>query len=320
MEEITIPDKDAPSEDRRRAAATAASAASSPPFGTTARIVVVRDVGTLTKDEVAPLLEFLADPLDTTELVLVGGGGAPPPALGKAVEKADGEKVTVKAAETADQLSDLSATVGVEITGAARKRISEHLGEDAARVPELVRVLRAASDGSTPLDVDDVEPYLGEAGSRPAYELNNALDAGDVAGAVERLRGLLGTADARSGKAMHPLQVMAMLHNYYRRLLRLDDVTITNEKDAAQALTELTGRKVKPYPAKKSLAQARALGSDRIRRAIDLLADADIDVRGGTGLDAELVMELLVARLAGLSRGSGRGGRSGARRASPRAS
>lgn len=308
VEELTLPDKEATSEDRRQAAAAAANAASSPPFGTRARIVVVRDVGVLSADEAVPLVAYLDDPLPTTELVLVGGGGTPPTSLTKAVTAAGGEKVSVRAGRAADHLEQQSTAVGVALTRAARDRISAHLGDDAERVPELMQILRAVSGEDAPLDVDDVEPYLGEAGARPAWELNNALDAGDVPGAVERVRGLLVSAGARTGGPMHPLQVMAMLHNHYRRLLALDDPAITNEEQAAEVLRELTGRKVKAYPAKLALSQARALGSDRLRRAVDLLATADVDLRGGTGLDGELVMELLVARLAGLSRGSGRRG------------
>lgn len=306
VEDVTLPDKEATSEDRRRSAATAAGAASSPPFGTEVRVVVVREVGVLSADEATPIVSYLDDPLDTTELLLVAGGGTPPASLTKAVTAAGGEKVSGRSGGVADQLQEQSTVVGVTLTKAARDQISAHLGEEAERVPELMQILSAASDSDTPLDVDDVEPYLGEAGARPVWELNNALEAGDVAGAVERVRGLLVAAGARTGKPMHPLQVMAMLHNYYRRLLVLDDPAITNESQAADVLHELTGRKVKAFPAKKALSQARALGSDRLRRAVDLLADADVDLRGGTGLDNELVMELLVARLAGLSRGSGR--------------
>jgi DNA polymerase-3 subunit delta len=38
-----------------------------------------------------------------------------------------------------------------------------------------------------------------------------------------------------------------------------------------------------------------------VRRAIDLLARADLDLRGETDLPAELVMEVLVARLSRLA-------------------
>ena len=50
--------------------------------------------------------------------------------------------------------------------------------------------------------------------------------------------------------------------------------------------------------AKKALEQSRRLGSSRIAEAINLIAAADLDVRGASGLDSAIVVEILVARLA----------------------
>jgi DNA polymerase-3 subunit delta len=57
---------------------------------------------------------------------------------------------------------------------------------------------------------------------------------------------------------------------------------------------------LKPFPAQKALAQARRLGPERIARAISLIADADLDLRGVVDWPDELVIEVLVARLAQL--------------------
>ena len=60
---------------------------------------------------------------------------------------------------------------------------------------------------------------------------------------------------------------------------------------------------IKPgYPAKKAFGNYRRLGGDGVRRAIELLGRADLDLRGDTDLDDELVMEVVVARLSRLGR------------------
>ena len=48
---------------------------------------------------------------------------------------------------------------------------------------------------------------------------------------------------------------------------------------------------------KKYLSQYRRLGGAGISQAVQLLARADIDLRGGKDLGEELTMEILVARL-----------------------
>jgi DNA polymerase III delta subunit len=75
-------------------------------------------------------------------------------------------------------------------------------------------------------------------------------------------------------------------------MLMLDDDHISGESEAAQILGTA------PFLARKSLDQSRRLGSARIAAAINLVAAADLNVKGGTGLSPEMVAEILVARLA----------------------
>ena len=50
-------------------------AAQTPPFLSEKRVVLARGVGRFVADEVAPLVAYVGNPLDTTDLVLVAGGG-----------------------------------------------------------------------------------------------------------------------------------------------------------------------------------------------------------------------------------------------------
>ncbi|MFM8483177.1 MAG: hypothetical protein ACKOBT_07515, partial [Actinomycetota bacterium] len=63
---------------------------------------------------------------------------------------------------------------------------------------------------------------------------------------------------------------------------------------------------VKGFPAQKAVSAYRALGSSGVRRAYGLMAAADRDLRGGTGLEPEIVMDVLVARLSRLTKGVSR--------------
>ena len=310
LEEFTVPGRpregEVGGEDERRAAVGGAvNAALSPPFMTTVRVVVVRDVGNLLAAEVAPLLEYLDDPLDSTHLVLVAGGGRTPDALAKKCKAVGVVEHGPAHTAAADVLDAALGGAGLALRPRARTLVLDRVGGDAGRLPAIVEVLASAFGPGTTLEPDDVAPYLGDAGSVPPYELTNAIEEGDVAGALAVLARLLHATGPQQPKAMHPLQVLAMLHNRYRRIARLDDPQIRTEQEAAAAL----GGNVKAFTAKKTLAVTRRLGTEGIRDAYALLARADLDLKGARAIPEDAVIEVLVARLAAQTARAGGGRR-----------
>jgi DNA polymerase-3 subunit delta len=288
------------------------NAAQSPPFMTSKRIVVVHDYEQLNADEAAPVAELFDDRLDTTVLVFVSGGGRAPKSLADALQAA--ETVGPESEKTTDVLSTELERADVKLSKDAAHAVAERLGDDAGRATGLVDVLAAAFGPGAELTAEQVEPYLGEAGAVPMFQLTNAIEDGKVAAALSILHRLLTVTSARQPKPMHPLQVLGLLSSRYRKLLTLDDPAIGTTKDAHTAL----GGKGSTYPAQKALEASRALGSDGLRRAVDSLHRADLDLKGASAMPEDAVLEVLVARLAALhsrSRASGAGrAASGSRR------
>jgi DNA polymerase III subunit delta len=313
LEEVTIPGRAGSGDDgdaaggaggadgRDAAVAAVLNAATSPPFMTAHRVVVVRETGALAAGDAEGLVRYLDDPLDTTVLVLVAGGGTIPPALVKKLKEVGAEERAPDSEKTGDVLTGAAHDAGVLLKADAAKLITAHLGDDAGRVAAVIEVLDAAYGSGVQLTADDVMPYLGEAGAIPSYQLTNAIESGDPATALQVLHRLLTVSSPQQPKPMHPLQVVGVLTNYYRRILRLDDPTLRSSADAVAAL----GGKVKEFPARKALDQARSLGTDGIRRAFDALYQADLDLKGARGIPEDTVMDVLVVRLARLSARSG---------------
>lgn len=271
-------------------------AAQTMPFLTDRRVVVARDVGRFSADDLAPLLAFLEHPLDTTDLVLVGGGGRVAKKLVDAVKSAGGATTDTSPPNRAkDRQSWVRAEAeahGLRLDGAAAARIADQLGEGVGRLDGLLGVLRSAFGEEIRIGVGDVEPFLGEAGGVPPWDFTDAIDAGNTATALTLMARMV------HGGERHPLQIMAILHGHYTKLARIDGTDARTEHDAAEAMG------IKPgFPAKKALGTYRKLGGGNVQRAIQLLADADLDLRGDTDLEAELVMEVLVARLSRLGAG-----------------
>ena len=309
VEELTV-DAHAGPDDDGYDIAPVVDAAQTPPFLTDRRVVVVRHAGVFsTKDAVAPLVGYLDDPLPSTSLVLVWERDPRPQRQPKLpnVPKSLADAVTAAGGVVVDTspgtgkkrsawVDDHLAASSLALDAGARKALAEHIGDDASRLPGLLATLEGAFGPGTRVSRDDIGPYLGDGGDVAPWDLTDAIDAGDVPRALDALGRMLG------GGGRHPLQVMATLSNHYLRMMRVDDPTIRGEKAAAEAL----GLKGSTFPARKALDGARRLGSERLAEFARLLAEADLDLHGATAWPPELVVEVLVARLAGRSRTAAR--------------
>ncbi len=275
--------------------AAVVDACTTPPFLVDRRIVVVRDAGRIGTAEASRLVAVLEHPLASVHLVLVSGGGTIPTSLVKAASAVGGvvETSVGRGRERGRWMADQLRHAPVKLDAGAVRRLEEHLGEDLGRLEGLLQSLAAAYGEGARVSPAVLEPFLGEAGAVPPWELTDAIDSGDVTGALRALRRLLAAGRASP-------MVVAILHGHFSAMLRLDGADVVSD-DAAAAL--LGARSA--YVAKKALDGARRLGSERIGHAVTLLADADLDVKGRTALPPEMVLEILVARLARLVRGRG---------------
>lgn len=279
--------------------AAVADGCRTPPLFTDRRVVVVRDVGRFGTEELGPLLAYLDEPLDTTSVVLAAGGGRTAPKLMAAV-KAHGHVTgtAVSGREVRRWVRDRVATSGLRLDAAAVSLVEAHLGEDVSRLRSLLDVLVAVHGDAARLGPADVEPYLGEGGSVAPWDLTDAIDGGRTEVALELLHRLL------VGGERHPLVVAAILTRHVQSILRVDGDEITDEAAAAAAMGMAKGRST--FPAKKALSSARRLGPAGVAEAIGLVADAEVALKGGQEWPAELILEVLVARLCRLARSGAR--------------
>lgn len=278
------------------------NAAHTPPFLTDKRIVVGRNLGLFTKGEqVSGLVEWLESPLDTTDLILVWEKGANtnrlgqvPKALKEALKKAGAREIDAapKGKGRKALLDDRMKDAPVRLDPTARNLIADRLGDDVGRAQSIIEALVSTFGEGANLTATEVEPFLGVASDVPPWELTDAIDSGDIGTALNRLHRMMGAGER------HPLQILATLHGHYQRALALDGAPVGDDRDAAALL----GMKGSTFPAKKALTLSRRMGHDRLRDVVLLLRTADLEVRGASATPEDAVMEVLVARLARLSR------------------
>lgn len=299
VEDMT-PEADDPDKDKR--VADIVFACQTPTFLTPVRVVLVRDVGRLSTDQVTPLIEYLAQPLDTTIVVLVAGQGATSVKLANAVKKV-GHVIDASAPEGKGRkgwLIERLSSSGLTFDAQAGQMLADHLGEDIGRIGRLLEALESAYGDGAKIDVGRVEPFLGTAGGIAPWDLTDAIDRGDIENALLELHRML------EGGGRHPLVVMVTLVGHFTNMLKLDSPDIRSESQAAEVLG------IHPFRAKKAMTQLAKIGPQAVADAVVLLAQADLDLRGASSLKTEgvddgvVVLEILVARLCRLSRAAGR--------------
>ncbi len=275
------------------------SAASTPPMMEEFRIIEARDLGMFsTEKDLSGLYEYLKDPMESTKLILVWEKGLDqtrlsplPKKLKESVLSAGGEVISASKPRGAKNSKEWFASQiknsGLLFSGQALALLKNRLGEDFGRLKSLLESLKSAygTEDAEMLSPEDIQPYLGEAGSLPVWELTAALSKGNT---EQSLSCLMRRLDAGE----HPVAVIAFLVNHYFRLARLDQAGYSSPDDVAGELG------ISSYPARLALEESQKLGSKKIARIFELLQEADMDLKGRSGLDGRLIMEVLIARIA----------------------
>lgn len=253
------------------------------------KVVVVRHLHDLDAGFVESFVAAVDNCIPEVDLVMTVTGK-----LTKAIADAAkrGKAQTIGAAVVSGQKERTSwveerlVEAGFSYSADVARVISTWFGSDHARISGLISTLKSAYGEGAKLTRTDVEVFLGEAGSVAPWDLTDAIDAGDPNKALVMLHRMM--IDS------HPMQILALLANRYAQMMKIDGRGVRTAEDAVAILGG------KPFTAKKVLEQYQRLGSAGISRAMSLLATADVDLRGGKDWTPEMVMEVLVARLARL--------------------
>lgn len=261
-----------------------------PPFLVDRRIIVVRRAGSLTADAARQVAAALASPPPGAILVLSGDGGTPTPTLKKAVA-AVGEVIAVGTKtfnEKKSYLSEHLRQAPVRLNAAAAKQLGEHLGEDLGRLSGILDTLASAYGTDVSIDPAMLAPYLGQKGQVPIWDLTDQIEDGDAEKALKVLARMMGPG----GTSAHVLT--ASFDNRFSQLARLDGADVRSSDDVVAVIGG------SPFVAKKLFVLSSRLSHGAVVRALDLIGEADLALKGGSGLDERLIIEVLVARLAHL--------------------
>ena len=268
-------------------AVAAALAALSFESGT--RYLLVDEAGSWKAGQLGDLEQALSDmPPDTVFVLIVRG--KPAARLVKAVEKAGGELreyAAPKAWELPKWTVERAREIGLQTDSETAKELISLVGGGQQRISRELEKLALALHPQNRLSTGDLERLTEGDVAPQAYELADALVSGDR-------RASLMLAEELEAHGERPGRLVYTLARRLREVHRASQLLQAGASDqrAGQALD------MPPWLAKRTIAQAKKSDAAGLERALCVLADLEIELRGGGehALDEETAFSLALAR------------------------
>jgi DNA polymerase III subunit delta len=244
-------------------------------FETGTRYLLVDDVGVWKAGELAPLEQALTELPPDTVLVLVARGKSTKQ-LSKAVEKAGGEVreyAAPKPWELPKWCVGHARELGLQLDSEAAKELVARVGTSQQRLSRELEKIALALHPATSVTTADVERHAATDTAPGAYDLADALVAGD-------LRGTLALAEQLDEHGERPSKLVWPIVRRLREVHQAASLLGAGMPDA-QVAAALKGP---PWASKKVIARAKKADVVTLERALCVFADLEVELRGGSDL------------------------------------
>lgn len=244
-------------------------------------VVVIRSAQDLVKDVIAEVVKYAAHPSDDTVLVLVHPGGVKGKALVDGVKKAGASVVTVskvtKAGERLDFLKNEIKRAGRGISADAAQALLDAVGNDLRELAAACNQLVFDTEDKT-INAAAVARYHKGRAEVTGFNVADSAVEGRLAEALEQLRWALGTGVA-------PVLLVSALAGGLRGLAKVGGAP--RNLRGGQLASHLG---MPPWKIDRVKRQLNGWGPEGLSRAIQAVADADEQVKGG-GADPAYALE-----------------------------
>jgi DNA polymerase III subunit delta len=264
------PDADVTNLDASDLTAGALIELTSPSLFTAARIVIVRSLDTLPTESVDSLLSYAGDPLPDVALVLVHRGGQKGRGVVDKLRKARVRVVAcdaLKGYELPSFVAREMRAAGGRIAENAAQQLVEAVGSDLRALAAATAQLIDDAAGA-PITEEVVRRYFAGRAEVTSFAVADAAVTGRTALALEQLRWAL-----RAGVA--PVLVTSALASGLRGLAKLAGAS--RGSSDAELAREIGAP---PWKVKTLRSQLRGWSADGLAYAIQVVAQADADVKG----------------------------------------
>ncbi len=177
----------------------------------------------------------------------------------------------------------------------ARSAIVGALGEDYSMLPSLLNTLETAFSPDTKITAGDIRPFLHEIEDLAPWSLPDLVVQGKTKEALELLGKLERTQMA------FPI-ITAVLNRRFIELAALSSPTLNSIEARTDAYRRGTGQspKAPPFVVEKLWRDAVKFNTGAFANVFGILGELERSLRGASGLESFVSLELAVARLAAL--------------------
>ncbi len=230
-------------------------------------------------EQLAPALAAIAPDTTVAFFAREEGRQKAPAALHDAVKRAGGQiaaELTIKPWELPRWTREAAARSGVQLDSAAARALVAQVGERQQRLlRELEKLALEADELPVTLTADDIERRAAASAQWRAFALADALVAGDAPGATRIYLRLREQGERLPGLMYLMAQRLREAHAVALRL------------DAGEAPAEIKrSLRMPPKAADRFIADVRRRDAGQLRRALEVLADLELDSRGGAQVRA----------------------------------
>lgn len=246
------------------------------------RVVLVRDVEKIR--DTGPLAAYVADPSETTVLVLIS---SKPDFRQKLFQSLQKHALLVECRAPYDDrmpawIEAEARRRGKSVSREAAELIHLSTGRSLADIGnELDKLFLFAGERKS-IDVDDVSAVVGISRNYSIFDLQRAVGRGDSSGALEILARMMERGESMTG-------CVVQLTRYFEKLWLLPDGPVS-----ASEAAELTG--VREFFARDYIAARRRYPPSRIEDCFRALREADLRLKTSAGTP-RVIMTLLLHRL-----------------------
>ncbi len=250
------------------------------PFLAERRVILVRNAERYnTESGAGPLLDYLADPNESTILILIASKIDRRTKFFKTCQKT-GQIVDSPALQhgavvqwAQQEVRSRGLSIDRDAVGALVDRTGTHLSDVENALTNVIDFVGGASQSIT---VDDVNTACADVAEEEIWALTDAIAASRPGDAVAAFRGL-------SDLGKHPDEIIGTIN------WLLKSAYAVAAAEGEPSISRFVAEKVRPL--------AQKLGIAKLRAAFALCTDTQFMMRS-TGVDAALALELLVIKLA----------------------